>query len=247
MKIITNYTFKGGVGKTVTAISHAEGLAKKGFKVLLIDIDPQTNLTTYFIGDEEGMTLVDCIFDSTKARDCITKTHTENIDMIPGSMRLIITNDELTVSKGFKQLKLLNILKQFDDEYDYCIIDCPPYYTELVVNALYATDLVIIPFRGDRNSLYAYNTVVDTINEFNEEFARNIKYKGLFTGKQNNNNDRDVYDQLSSEGSIYQSSIRFQGAPVSKLLSDKQSLYDMKKNIGNDYQQFVEEFLGGVA
>ena len=188
MKIITNYTFKGGVGKTVTAISHAEGLAQRGNKVLLIDVDPQANLTSYFLGEYDGKTLIDCIFEPELTKQTVINTNTDNIDIIAGDMRLIVTNDELTIAKGLKHLKLTKVLDEVNNDYDYCIIDCPPYFTELVVNALFATDIVVIPFRGDRNSLFAFDTVVKTVKDFNKEYSTNIKYKGLFTGKQINNN-----------------------------------------------------------
>lgn len=246
MEVKTLYTFKGGVGKTITSISLAEGYANKGYKVLVLDIDPQTNLTNYFISDGKAQaTLNDILFEPGKAHTAITKTEHEKIDIIAGDIRLIMANDQLTISKGLKHLKLKQIIDTLKNDYDVCIIDCPPHFSELVVNALYISDDVIIPFRSDENSLYAFNTVRNTIDDFNKEYQTHISYKGLFAGMQRNNEDRRIYNEYLDKGLIYESTIRFQGKPVIDAIKEKKSLLDMKKGISEDYNSFINEYVGG--
>lgn len=244
MKIITSYTFKGGVGKTTTSINLASGLAFLGNEVLIIDLDPQSNTTSYYLGDYQGETLADCLFNPESVNNIICETRYEKIDILPASMQLIITNDELTVSKGWKQVKLYNMLKHIEKKFDYCIIDCPPHYSELVVNALYVTDDVIIPFRSDANSLQAFEIVRKTIDGFNDEFSRNIKYKGLFTGKDYTNIDKHLYEELLEAGLIYDTAIRYQANPVKKSFRDK-TILDIKSGIAQDYENFIHEYVGG--
>lgn len=242
MSVITLYTFKGGVGKTLTTIVMAIALSLLGFNVLLIDIDPQSNLTNYFLPNYEGLTLYDCLFNPSLVNEVIQQTRFKNISIIPASMKLVLSNDELIVAKGLTHLKLKKMLEAINEDFAYCMIDCPPYYTELVVNALFVSNQVIIPFQGDKNSQDAFEIVTNTLNDFNEEYGRNIQYRGLFTGKQRNNNDKEVYEQYLNEEKIYSTAIRFQGKPADEL-SRKGTTLKEDTGIYNDYQEFVNEYL----
>lgn len=243
MKVTSIYTFKGGVGKTITTIIMAIAFALRGQKVLVLDIDPQCNLTNFFVPEYEGETLYDCIFDSKKVNSIIQRTRFKNISIIPASMNLVLSNDELIVAKGLTHLKFRKILESLEEEFSRCLIDCPPYYTELVVNALFVSNEVIIPFQGDKNSQDAFHLVTRTLDDFNNEYSRRIVYRGLFTGKKRNNNDTKIYDEYLERDLIYDNAIRFQGKPADELYSTGNSIFDKETGISKDYNDFIEEYI----
>ncbi|CAH2762037.1 ParA family protein [Erysipelothrix amsterdamensis] len=243
MKVTSVYTFKGGVGKTITTIIMAIAFALRGQKVLVIDIDPQCNLTNFFVPNYEGLTLCDCIFEAHKVNTVIQATRFKNISIIPASMNLVLSNDALIVAKGLTHLKFRKMIESLDEGFERCLIDCPPYYTELVVNALFVSNEVIIPFQGDKNSQDAFHLVTKTLDDFNGEYSRRISYRGLFTGKKRNNNDTKIYDEYLERDLIYDNAIRFQGKPADEMYSTGKSIFEKETGISKDYREFIEEYL----
>ena len=160
-KIISFINQKGGVGKTTMAFNAAHALSKNGHKVLAIDLDPQANLTLLFQAKNE-LNLFHLLINSVKELKSI---HTPallgsvmsrgSVDLLPGGQEL--SGFDLTVAgiNAPRQLVLRKFLELNDlkDRYDFIIIDCPPTLGLLVINALCASDGVIVPFRPDDFSL----------------------------------------------------------------------------------------------
>ena len=171
---ITNH--KGGVGKTTTSINLAGVLARKGKKILLIDIDPQANLSSGLGFDEEN----NCLYDTlTKDADLKIYEREDNLFIIPGSIKLADAEIELS-TKIAREQKLKKALKPYQSKFDLCIIDCPPSLSLLTINSLVASDSILIPLKAEFFSLTALNSIDRIYNEVKENFNSDLYIIGLF-------------------------------------------------------------------
>ena len=143
MKTITIGNLKGGVGKTTTAVNLAYSLSLQGKRVLVIDADPQTNLTPFFIkANSQGHTLMDVLEHPEKVKRCIYKSKYQYIDVIKGNTEI--------VEADAGELGLRQALELIENQYDYCVIDTRPAFENLTADALYASDIMITPVCLDK-------------------------------------------------------------------------------------------------
>lgn len=167
-KIISVANEKGGVGKTTSTLNIAAGLTNLGYKTLVIDLDGQANLT-YYLGhtaDKTKYTVSDLLYFSSSKYNLdfplFIATNGENIDYIPSSKMLASITSVLS-TVAYSQLILKNILSNsYFSKYDYILIDCRPSLDLLVVNALVASDGLIIPAQAEQFSLDAIYTTLQT-------------------------------------------------------------------------------------
>ena len=160
-KIISIANQKGGVGKTTTAVNLSASLAVLEKKVLLVDCDPQANASSG-LGlnpDELEKSVYDCILGQAQAKDVIVETDTPNLSLLPTRIDLVGAEVELINEKGREQF-LSRALEPVKKDYDFIIIDCSPSLGLITINALTASDSVIIPIQseyfaleGDRKSV----------------------------------------------------------------------------------------------
>ena len=145
-QIIAIANQKGGVGKTTTSMNLAASLGVLEKKTLLIDADPQANATSG-VGHnpkEVKQGIYECLIKNINPRDCILKTTSPNLDLIPSSIDLVGAELDLVNLKE-REYKMRHSLNSIKNEYDYIIIDCAPSLGLLTLNALSAADSVIIP------------------------------------------------------------------------------------------------------
>ena len=190
-QIITLANFKGGVGKTTSAINIGAGLASMGKKVLLIDLDPQSNLTQSLgVVPKEG-TIYDFL---VKKQEIKITTIKECLDIIPSSLELI--SAEVELSSLFKREELLStiIIDKIEQDYDYeyIILDCPPTLGLLTINSFTASDFIFIPIEAEYLALRGYVILKEAI----EKYEVNIDKIFVTKYDRRKNLNREVYEAL---------------------------------------------------
>jgi chromosome partitioning protein len=145
---------KGGVGKTTTAVNLGAGLAERGLRVLVVDLDPQGNASTGLGLNirELDATMYDVLLDDVPIEDCIEPSEVRNLFVAPASLDLAGAEIEL-VSAMSRELKLRTALQPVKDDYDYVLIDCPPSLGLLTLNAFAAVGEVLVPIQCEYYAL----------------------------------------------------------------------------------------------
>ena len=163
-KIISISNQKGGVGKTTTSVSLAASLGILEKKVLLIDADPQGNSSTGIgINSEDfNLSIYDVLLKNCKARDAVIKTSSPNLDLIPANIDLVAIEIEL-VDIPKREYVFKNVFSEIINDYDFLIIDCPPSLGLITLNALTASNSVIIPIQCEYYALEGLAKLLNTI------------------------------------------------------------------------------------
>lgn len=189
-KTIAVVNQKGGVGKTTTAVNLAAIIGHYGYKVLLVDVDPQGNATSGLgINKREvNESTYDMIVGDIKA-ETITKTTPYNmLDVLPSNMNLAGAELELVDLEG-RESRLRNALAPVKDKYDFIIIDCPPSLGLLTVNVLCASDSVIVPIQCEYYALEGLSQLMNTIRQVKRLYNSYLELEGvlltMFDGRLN--------------------------------------------------------------
>ncbi len=182
--IIAIASQKGGVGKTSTAISLASGLARKGKKVLLIDIDSQANTSKVLLPNYPNLPADKTIVSTVLERKplSIHKTDVPNLSLVPSHILLSNTDIELTTAIDHREARLKTALEPITKDYDHIFVDCPPTLSWLTINALTASDRVIVVVSPGYFELDSIVQISKTVKEVREYFNPNLELLGfLFT------------------------------------------------------------------
>ena len=171
---------KGGVGKTTTTVNLAAYLATFGKKVLLIDIDPQSNAGVGLGVDRTQIKecLYNILIEGTPIKDTIIKSNISNLDVLPSTPRLAGAEVEL-VGMEPRETRLKDALAEIKSEYDLLVIDCPPSLSLLTVNALTAADEVIIPIQCEYYALEGISQLTHTLELVRESLNPALKIRGI--------------------------------------------------------------------
>lgn len=248
-KIVSFINQKGGVGKTTTCVNMASYLAVMGKKVLLVDLDPQGNATSSLGIDKENnlKTIYNVIVDDNLLDEVILKTKVDNLDMVPSNVDLAGAEIELVQMNNREKVvkKILQIVK---NSYDYICIDCPPSLGLLTVNALTASNSIIIPIQCEYFALEGLTQLMYTIKLVKKHLNSEIDVEGVvLTMKDSRSNlgnsvaaDINKYFNNKVYDTIIPRNIRLAEAPS---YGEPICLYDPKCNGAFAYKLLTEEFL----
>jgi chromosome partitioning protein len=172
---------KGGVGKTTSAVNLGAYLAEAGKRVLLIDFDPQGNLSSSVGMSTQGTGIYEVITETIPARDAVERTSQEGLSIIPSSINLTGANIEL-VEVERREYFLKNALEQIKGDYDYVFIDSPPSLGLLTLNGLVAADAAIIPLQCEYFAMEGLTQLLQSIKRVQESYNPGLDVTGiLFT------------------------------------------------------------------
>lgn len=248
-KIISVTNQKGGVGKTTTCVNLASYVADAGKKVLLIDIDPQGNACASLgVEVEKGKnSIYEVLLGEIQTKDAIYKSVVKNLDVLPSTVDLSGAEVDLVYVDNRENV-LKEALKDIKNTYDFIFIDCPPSLGLLTVNALTATDSIIIPIQCEYFPLVGLGQLMNTVRLIKKHLNPNIEIEGvLLTMKDNRSNlVAQVADEIKKyfETKVYDTYI-----PRNIRLAESPShakpilLYDNKSKGAVAYKALCEEFL----
>lgn len=254
-EIIAIANQKGGVGKTTTTFNLGAALASQGKRVLLIDADPQGNLTTYmgWTEDELSVTLNDLLINTLNDRknyfDSCIKHHSENLDLIPSDIQL--SSIEMTlVGAMSREYTMRNSIKELKEKYDYILIDTQPALGMLTINALASADKVIIPLQPQYLAAKGMTQLLSTIIKIRQQINPNIKIDGIVLTivDKRTNLTKDIYNQLQEN---YGSAIKIYDTQVPRAIKVAESTahgksiftYDKKSKVAEAYSSLAKEVL----
>ena len=244
---------KGGVGKTTSTINLSCCLAMKGYRTLLVDLDPQSNSTSGLgIYDKsEHMTVYDIMTDSTLTKQAVVKTSFPSLSVLISDQDLSACELELVNEFG-REYKLKEALDEVQEDFDFIIIDTPPTLGLLTVNALTASSGVIIPTQSEYYALEGLSQLIKTINLIKKRLNPSLDIAGLLItmfdrrnklSKFVENEVRDYFGDKTFETMIPRN-VRLSEAPSHGIPC---VLYDSKSTGARAYIKLTEEFIGRLA
>lgn len=190
-EVITIANQKGGVGKTTTAVNLAASLAVAEKKVLLLDIDPQANATTGlgFNRRDYEFNIYHVLTDRKKLSEIILKTQIKTLDLAPSNIGLVGIEQEFSGSEKDYKVILKNKISELDDVYDFIIIDSPPTLGSLTINALSASDSVIIPIQCEFYAMEGLAQILNTIKVVKRTTNPKLAIRGFLPTMYNSQNN----------------------------------------------------------
>jgi len=248
-KIISIVNQKGGVGKTTTAVNLAAAIGMSGKKVLLVDADPQGNTTSgYGINKKESQkTSYELLIGKLSADAATVKTEFKNVDVVPSSINLAAAEvDLIEINHRESQLKMA--LSTVRERYDYIFIDCPPSLGLITINALNASDTVLVPIQCEYYALEGLSQLMATVRQVKRLYNPTLEIEGIvltmFDGRLN------LTQQVVGEIKKYFATKLYKTAiPRAVRLSEAPSYgmpiqyYDKRSKGSAAYNDLAKEFL----
>ncbi len=248
-RVIAVANQKGGVGKSTTAINLSACLAEKGKKVLTIDIDPQGNTTSGLGVDKNAVeiTLYELLLGEVEIDDVIIKNVVDNVDLVPSNVNLSGAEIELLGIRD-KEYILKNSIDQIRSRYDFIIMDCPPSLSMLTINALTASNSVLVPIQCEYYALEGLSQLIHTIELVKERLNDGLFIEGVvFTMYDARTNlslqvVENVKDHLQQNiyKTIIPRNVRLAEAPS---YGQPVTMYDSKSTGAESYRLLAEEVI----
>ncbi|ALJ00859.1 ParA family protein [Rufibacter tibetensis] len=242
--IVSVINQKGGTGKTTTTINLGSALQKLGKRVLLIDLDPQANLS-YSLGiTEPSSTLADVFAGKVKLMDCLQESN--GLFIAPGSNDLV--DVEISLVNHEERERFLQHLLDEVTGFDYILIDCPPSLSLLTVNALASSDEVLIPLQMEVLTLQGLGQILNTVKQIKKTLNSKLKVKGIvvvmYDKRRKLSAEIEDYLKENVDEYIFQQRIRL-NVKLAEAPSFGQSVldYDASSYGAKDYLGLAKEFV----
>lgn len=247
-RVVSIANQKGGVGKTTTAINLAAILAKKNKKVLLIDADPQGNATSGLGLDKTSeFSTYDVLINEVELANTIQKVDIKKLDVCPTNMSLAGAEVELVGAVG-REYRLKDRIDKVRDTYDFIFIDCPPSLGLITLNALAASDSVLIPVQCEYFALEGVGELLKTVDLVRKYYNRNLTIEGavltMYDSRTKLSNQVVVEVNKYFENRVFKTVI-----PRNVRLSEAPSfgmpivVYDPRSKGARSYDKLAKEFL----
>lgn len=252
MKIISVINLKGGVAKTISSVNMAHILASvHGYNVLLVDNDKQGNASKILNRHSYEHKGTADIMTERRAdmKKIIQKTDYENLDIITANMKLIKANLEVLLDQQRpQQTRFKNALEQLEGKYDYCIIDNAPDINISTINALVASDDVMIPVTIDDFAIDGLSELVEQIENTREDLNPRLRLAGCFVTQYDRTNEADKQGEeflRTLEYPFFKTHIRkTPKMKPSTFAREPITVYSGRCGAAVDYKKLVEEYLG---
>ncbi|HUP66314.1 MAG TPA: ParA family protein [Thermoanaerobaculia bacterium] len=250
--IITVANQKGGVGKTTTAINLAAAVANKGFKTLLIDLDPQANSTMSYVDVRQiSKSMFDVmVSEELGLREVIVKTPIEQLDLAPSRIALAKLESKL-VGEIDGHYRLKDKMSEVISDYDYVFIDTPPTLGMITVNALVASTHVLVPIQSSYFALEGTDDLLETIEKIKSRPNPNLQLLGVVITMHDRRTTlaKDIHDQIRDVfgdrlfQTVITKSIRLEESPAYK-----ESIFTFapRSSGAMEYYSLSEEILARV-
>ncbi|OLN33823.1 ParA family protein [Desulfosporosinus metallidurans] len=251
--IISIFNQKGGVGKSTTVTSLAAAMTKLGKKVLVVDMDPQANSTLGCGVDDESLEEDSTIFRLLKEprlykdliESLIIETQYGNLHLLASDISL--SDAEIVLANAMSREHLLSkVLRFVEDDYDYILIDCPPALSLLSLNALVASDKLIIPLKPGYFSSKAIKHLLETVNRIQENLKPDLRILGILI-TQYDARKKDLNESLPKrilDYKVFETHIRVD-AQVEYAQENMMPIpfFNGKSKASEDYMNFAEEVI----
>lgn len=251
MNVISVLNTKGGVGKTVTTIHLGASLAARGQRVMLIDIDLQHGLSTYFNAQTGGRATISDVLLRGAGIDEAMQELRDGLSLVPATAAMENAEVELSASAG-SEVRLRRALNRFAADYDggpdWVLIDCPSGYGAVTRNALIASSWMLVPINSEPASVYTAISTIAAARELAEYHERNLQLLGVvMTRWRQTNSARLTLDIARKEWgeSLFETTIR-QAERINDLSHAGATLHDISQSSGGDVARDYEALTGEV-
>lgn len=244
-KVISITNRKGGTAKSVTAFALGAGLSLKGYKVLFVDLDSQANLSFDLGASSEGLTSWEVLNGECRTQDAIQQT--DRGDIIPGSAELATADFKIKSTSCLREA-----LKPIREAYDFIICDTAPSLGILTVNALTASDSVIITAQAEIHSLQAIGQLNETIKAVRQQTNPDLQIEGILITRYNGRAilSRDMKQNLQEVARLLNTKVFSQPIRECTAIKEAEAMqtdiftYAPRSNATADYTAFIEDIIG---
>lgn len=246
-KIISIANQKGGEGKTTTAINLAHGLTLKGYKTLAIDMDPQGNTSGIFADTETlDVTVADLFQNKTPVNEIILPTQYENLSILPSKINL--AEVELSSFNVEAPYALRDALSSVISQFEAVVIDCPPSLSIFTINALVASNYVVVPLQAEKFSVDGIKGLQNTIEGIKRRINPDLEIMGALITQLKSNTvlSQTILPVIQNYFPVFKSMIS-SGVAVGESHLSRKSLFDYNSSLKQtkEYGDFVDEVIHG--
>lgn len=237
---------KGGTGKTTTAINLSAGLAIKGYRTLLVDIDPQAHSTSGLLDLPRDQKTINDVLIARRGEypNAILTTPINNLFLIPSTIKLAVSAEHLYM-RSFRERLLKDYVDTVKKDFSFVIIDCPPTLGVLASNAIYASDWILIPTTPARYSLDGIADLFHTIDELRGKDFKNILLLITMFDTRTTATNEFIREQLAPYENILLKTVIHRNEALNQSQIAQQDIFTFKKDSrgAEDYKKLTEEIL----